>query len=81
MRPEVETASTEAVQQRLDGSVWTQCQSWYRKDGSGRVVGNWPGFMLEYVRAVEQVNAAEYELLAAGAVPAAAAADAAPAAS
>ena len=63
VRPEVEQRSTDAVQQRLDGSVWTECQSWYRKDGTGRVVGNWPGFMLEYVRAVEQVDAADYELL------------------
>lgn len=63
VRPEVERRSTDAVQQRLDGSVWTECQSWYRKDGSGRVVGNWPGFMLEYVRAVEHADAADYELL------------------
>ncbi len=79
VRPEVEQRSTDAVQQRLDGSVWTECQSWYRKDGSGRVVGNWPGFMLEYTRAVAHVEADEYELLEAGAVAAALAA--APAAS
>lgn len=63
VRPEVERASTDAVQQRLDGSVWTECQSWYRKDGDGRVVGNWPGFMLEYVRAVEHADPADFELL------------------
>ncbi|MDO8189089.1 NAD(P)/FAD-dependent oxidoreductase [Conexibacter sp. JD483] len=70
VRPEVEQVSTDAVQARLDDSVWTECQSWYRKDGTGRVVGNWPGFMVEYVRSVEHVNAGEYELLEAGAVPA-----------
>ncbi|MDW5597470.1 NAD(P)/FAD-dependent oxidoreductase [Conexibacter stalactiti] len=63
VRPEVESASTDAVQQRLDGSVWTQCQSWYRKDGDGRVVGNWPGFMLEYVRLVEQADSRDFDLL------------------
>jgi cation diffusion facilitator CzcD-associated flavoprotein CzcO len=65
VRPEVERASTAEVQERLDGSVWTQCQSWYRKDGDGRVVGNWPGFMLEYVRRVERADAGDFELLGA----------------
>ncbi|MBB4662212.1 FAD-dependent oxidoreductase [Conexibacter arvalis] len=65
VRPEVERASTEAVQTRLDGSVWTRCQSWYRKDGDGRVVGNWPGFMLEYVRAVAHADAADFQLVGA----------------
>ncbi|HST40813.1 MAG TPA: NAD(P)/FAD-dependent oxidoreductase [Conexibacter sp.] len=64
VRPEVEAASTETVQQRLDGSVWTQCQSWYRKDGDGRIVGNWPGFMLEYVRLVEQADSRDFDLVA-----------------
>jgi cation diffusion facilitator CzcD-associated flavoprotein CzcO len=63
VRPEVERASTDAVQRRLDGSVYTHCTSWYRKDGTGRVTGNWPGFMLEYVRAVAQVRPREYRLL------------------
>lgn len=65
VRPEVEQASTDAVQARLTGSVWTECESWYRKDGDGRVVGNWPGFMLEYVKAVARADPAEYELLSA----------------
>lgn len=64
VRPEVEAASTAGVQERLDGSVWTQCQSWYRKDGDGRIVGNWPGFMLEYVRLVEQADVRDFDLLA-----------------
>lgn len=63
VRPEVEERSTSAVQERLDGSLYTHCTSWYRKDGTGRVTGNWPGFMLEYVRSVERADAAEYELL------------------
>jgi cation diffusion facilitator CzcD-associated flavoprotein CzcO len=65
VRPEVQERSTAAVQERLDGSVYTHCTSWYRKDGTGRVTGNWPGFMLEYVRSVAQADAAEYEQLTA----------------
>jgi cation diffusion facilitator CzcD-associated flavoprotein CzcO len=63
VRPEVQRASGEAVQERLRESVWTRCQSWYRDD-SGRVVNNWPGFMTEYVRATEAMDPDEYELIA-----------------
>ena len=35
------------VQQRLDGSVWSGCKSWY-VDASGHNSTNWPGFTLTY---------------------------------
>jgi hypothetical protein len=49
VRPEVEAASDRDVQQRFCGTAWTGCDSWYR-DGSGRVVANWPGYMREYAK-------------------------------
>lgn len=65
VRPEVQERSTAAVQERLDGSVYTHCTSWYRKDGTGRVTGNWPGFMVEYIRSVARADAAEFEQIGA----------------
>jgi cation diffusion facilitator CzcD-associated flavoprotein CzcO len=62
VKPDVQAASGEALQRRLRGSVWTSCANWYR-DSSGRVVNNWPGHMVEYVRATRRVRVEEYELL------------------
>lgn len=42
-------AFNEELQRRLQGSVWTQCRSWYRAD-NGRNVAIWPGYTLEYRR-------------------------------
>jgi cation diffusion facilitator CzcD-associated flavoprotein CzcO len=63
VRPEVQAASSAEVQERLDGSVWTSCRSWYRDAATGRVVNNWPGFMTEYVRRTRRVRPAEYRLV------------------
>ena len=62
VRPEVEAASDRALQERFDGTAWTQCDSWYRDDG-GRIVANWPGYMREYLAATRQLDPAEFELL------------------
>ena len=43
------------LQQRLDGSVWAQCRSWYRAD-SGRNVAIWPGYTPEYLRRLRGVD-------------------------
>lgn len=65
VRPEVERASTEAVQEHLRTSVWTGCESWYREGADGRIVNNWPGQMAEYVRATRRVDLSEYDVLTA----------------
>lgn len=49
-----------ALQARLQGSVWTQCRSWYRTD-AGKVVALFPGFTREYRRALERPDYADYE--------------------
>ncbi len=61
VRPAVQEASTEAVQRRLRGSVWTQCSNWYVHEG--RVTNNWPGYMTTYIRETRAVDPAEYEWL------------------
>ncbi|HST54527.1 MAG TPA: NAD(P)/FAD-dependent oxidoreductase [Solirubrobacteraceae bacterium] len=63
LRPEVQAASAAAVQQRLRNSVWMGCQSWYRQESDGKVTNNWPGQMLEYVRATRRLRAEEYRLV------------------
>ncbi|HEY6780021.1 MAG TPA: NAD(P)/FAD-dependent oxidoreductase [Thermoleophilaceae bacterium] len=60
VRPEVQAASDERVQARLRHSVWTGCRSWYRVDGDGRIVNNWPGFMAEYAHATRALKPDEY---------------------
>jgi cation diffusion facilitator CzcD-associated flavoprotein CzcO/acetyl esterase/lipase len=49
------------LQSRLDGSVWSQCRSWYRMDG-GKIVAIFPGFTAEYVKAVSQPDFTSYRL-------------------
>jgi hypothetical protein len=61
VRPAVMRAHNEALQQRLAGSVWSQCRSWYRAE-NGRIVAIFPGFTREYVKAVRRPRlAVDYE--------------------
>jgi cation diffusion facilitator CzcD-associated flavoprotein CzcO len=59
VRPEVESASDHALQHRFAGTAWTECDSWYR-DGHGRIVANWPGYMREYAQRAARLDAAEF---------------------
>ncbi|MBL8370991.1 MAG: alpha/beta hydrolase fold domain-containing protein [Burkholderiaceae bacterium] len=61
IRPDVMRAHNDALQQRLAGSVWSLCRSWYRAP-DGRIVALFPGFTAEYVKAVRRPNLADYEL-------------------
>lgn len=51
VREEVHHQHNAALQQRLQGSVWSLCRSWYRAD-NGRITALFPGFTKEYVKAV-----------------------------
>ncbi|MFC4951103.1 flavin-containing monooxygenase [Pseudonocardia sp. GCM10023141] len=62
VRPETEAASDRKLQSRFAGTAWTQCDSWYR-DGTGRVVTNWPGYMGEYEKATRTLDPAEFQFL------------------
>jgi cation diffusion facilitator CzcD-associated flavoprotein CzcO len=63
VRPEVAARSDGEVQGRFAGTAWTACDSWYR-DGGGRIVANWPGYMREYVRATAVLDPSEFTLVA-----------------
>jgi len=82
VRPEVQAAYNEELQDRLAGTVWnTGCSSWYI-DRNGRNSIMWPGYTFEYRRRTRRFDAEAYRLAPASAAPAraAAAASAAPAA-
>jgi cation diffusion facilitator CzcD-associated flavoprotein CzcO len=63
VRPEVEAASDSELQSRFEGTAWVQCQSWYRENGDGRIVANWPGYMREYQEALTRLEPSEYEFV------------------
>ncbi|WP_433800894.1 flavin-containing monooxygenase [Actinomycetospora sp. CA-084318] len=65
VRPDVEAASDAEVQSRFEGTAWQACDSWYR-DESGRIITNWPGYMVEYEKATERIDPDEYVWLAPG---------------
>jgi cation diffusion facilitator CzcD-associated flavoprotein CzcO len=79
VRPEVQAAYNEEVQQRLAGTVWNSgCSSWYI-DRNGRNSIMWPGFTFEYRRRTRRFDAEAYRLAPASKA-AASVASAAPAA-
>ena len=47
------------MQERLAGSVWVGCSSWYVNE-EGRVTNNWPGTQMEYKRRVRTFARADY---------------------
>jgi cation diffusion facilitator CzcD-associated flavoprotein CzcO len=62
VRPQVQDAFNEEMQERLRGSVWNSgCSSWYL-DGHGRNSIQWPGFTFEYRRRTRQFEAADYRM-------------------
>lgn len=61
VRGEIFRAHNQALQARLQGSVWSLCRSWYRAD-NGRITALWPGFTAEYVRGLADVTWDDYTL-------------------
>ena len=61
VKPDVAQAHDRAQQQRLAGSVWSRCRSWYRAE-NGRIVAIWPGYTAEYVKAVRRPDEGAYML-------------------
>jgi cation diffusion facilitator CzcD-associated flavoprotein CzcO len=62
VRADVEAEYDREVQRRFHGTAWLACDSWYR-DASGRIVTNWPGYMVEYEKATKALDPSEYEFL------------------
>jgi cation diffusion facilitator CzcD-associated flavoprotein CzcO len=65
VRPEVQEAYNQELQERLAGSVWNTggCGSWYF-DRNGRNSIQWPGFTFEYRRRTRRFDAESYRLAA-----------------
>lgn len=65
VKPDVQQAFNDEVQQRMEGTVWTSggCGSWYL-DESGRNTTLWPGFSFELRRRTRRFESSRYELLA-----------------
>jgi cation diffusion facilitator CzcD-associated flavoprotein CzcO len=78
VRPEVQAAYNDEVQERLAETVWNTggCGSWYI-DRNGRNSIQWPGFTFEYRRRTRRFDAESYRLSAPVGEPAAAVAPAA----
>lgn len=60
VREDVAASYDTEIQDRLAGSVWSSCSSWY-KDPSGRVTTNWPGTVAEYQQRTARFDAADFE--------------------
>ena len=65
VRPEVQEAYNQELQERLAESVWNTggCGSWYF-DRNGRNSIQWPGFTFEYRRRTRRFDAESYRLAA-----------------
>jgi cation diffusion facilitator CzcD-associated flavoprotein CzcO len=62
VRPGVQAAFNDEMQERLQGSVWNSgCSSWYL-DRSGRNSIQWPGFTFEFRRRTRRFEPADYRL-------------------
>ncbi|WP_418062960.1 flavin-containing monooxygenase [Pimelobacter simplex] len=63
VRADRAAAYDEEMQDRLAGSVWSSCASWYRDPG-GRITTNWPGTVSEYRRRTARFDPADFRRLA-----------------
>lgn len=65
VRPEVQAASYEDVQRRMQRTVWASgCESWYRSN-DGRIDTLWPGSTVSYWWRTRRVDPGAYRLSAA----------------
>ena len=50
------------LQERLQDTVWSQCASWYRVGGRGRIVGTFPGPLVLFWWWLRRVRWEDYEI-------------------
>ena len=62
VRADVAQRSDRELQSQFEGTAWTQCDSWYR-NGAGRIIANWPGYMTEYADRTRILDPAEFTLV------------------
>ncbi|KAK8109514.1 hypothetical protein PG999_007651 [Apiospora kogelbergensis] len=46
----------------MEGSVWAECESWYRSRATGRVTALWPGSEPHYMEALAEPRYDDYEV-------------------
>jgi len=62
VKADVAAEFDDALQAKLDRSVWTLCSSWYR-NASGRITNNWPGTVSAYRLTTRKWDAENYREL------------------
>lgn len=60
LKPSVMQAFNAGLQARLQHSVWSQCNSWYR-GANGRITALFPGFTADYVQALRRQPFSDFE--------------------
>lgn len=72
VRPDVMAQFNRQLQDDMQGTAWAgNCNSWY-KTADGRITNNWSGNVEDYKRRTASFDPAEYEMIQAGALQAAA---------
>ena len=66
VKPEAHERFVREMDERLAGSVWVGCASWYMT-AEGRVTNNWPGSQAEYRRRSRTVALSDYSTTGSGA--------------
>ena len=56
VRPDAAERYDAEVQRRLAAAVWSDCSSWYREGGGGRITTNWPGTVDEFADRAAHVD-------------------------
>jgi len=55
------------LQRRLNDTVWSQCASWYRTGGCGRIFSTFPGTLMLLMWWLRRVRWEDYEAMGPGA--------------
>jgi cation diffusion facilitator CzcD-associated flavoprotein CzcO len=61
VRPQAQEAYNKTLDGRLEGSVWTDCQSWYQ-DANGRNSSIWPTYTWRFRAGTKRFDLSEYQL-------------------
>ncbi len=62
VKPEVNEAYNQEIQERLQNSVWNLIsESWYKADG--KITNNWPGRTMEYSQRTKRVNYTAFQFV------------------
>ena len=60
VRADVAQRFEDEMTRRLETTVWSECASWYREPGGGRISTNWPGLVWEYRQRTKRLNPQDF---------------------